>query len=317
MDVAFDIILNFIGVLSCILAICGNSLTIAAIAKYQDLNTATNALILSLAVADLSTGLIVRPSLWVARLLIKEQNHFHWGVCYFGIFTSLLSFGGNILSICLISIDRFIYMHYPLKYHQIATLARTRGAILVMWGFLLVTASLSMAVGRKENPKSCRFSEVLSLKILLPIIGVIFIPATIVTVILYVKIAYLAWRKSRENLSGQDTNLSIGDSIQIKITKMMTIVLGSYFVLYVPSVTLTILAKSSSPKWLRQLQAFFTNASLANTWINPIIYAWRDKTFRAYFKKILLGMCPCCYCNRAVHAPAENVRASIDTVQTT
>ena len=121
-----------------LLSLLGNSLTISIIYRNKDLRTSSNYLVASLAVADLLGGLsgILNPLLlhynntsssgaWLALCCVHEK--------LFYISASL-----NVSTICFIAVDRFIYIHNPLKYHSLITERRIIVNLIVFWSYFIV-----------------------------------------------------------------------------------------------------------------------------------------------------------------------------------
>ena len=80
----------------------------------------------------------------------------------------------------------------------------------------------------------------------------------------------------------------------IRVAKMMAMVFGVFFILYLPVSITSPLINAASPSWFHDM--FYTTLIIyqLNFWINPFIYAWRDERF----KKALKALLPkCCYSN--------------------
>ncbi|KAG8004567.1 Trace amine-associated receptor 1, partial [Nibea albiflora] len=114
-----------------LLTVTLNLLVIVSISHFQQLHTPTNALLLSLAVADLVVGLLVMPiegmlsieSCWLLGRLM----------CALTPFISYCLFSASVGSMVLISIDRYVAICDPLLYSTKITLNRVKVLICSCW----------------------------------------------------------------------------------------------------------------------------------------------------------------------------------------
>ncbi|XP_078347987.1 melanocortin receptor 5-like [Oculina patagonica] len=113
-------------------AIMLNILTIHAMRKTPSLPKPLKTLLLSLAVSDLGVGLLVQP-LYIA-LLVSEDNH----TCamYAGSFIIIWFFAiASFLGILAITVDRFLAIHFHLRYQEIVTYKRVVAVVISIWVF--------------------------------------------------------------------------------------------------------------------------------------------------------------------------------------
>ncbi|XP_049809338.1 octopamine receptor-like [Schistocerca nitens] len=94
----------------------GNTLIIAAVVTTRRLRTVTNCFVMSLAVADWLVGLFVMP-LAVAYHVMGKW-HFGWEICQVWISLDVLLCTASILSLCAISVDRYLAVTQPLNYSR-------------------------------------------------------------------------------------------------------------------------------------------------------------------------------------------------------
>ena len=109
-----------IGMSSCgIIIILGNAFVIAAICINRKLRSVTNYFVLSLAVADLTLGVFVLPF----SLMLQLENRWLFGQIFCNIWAAadVLCCTASILSLCAISVDRYIGVTKPLK-HRVSLL---------------------------------------------------------------------------------------------------------------------------------------------------------------------------------------------------
>ncbi|XP_037607471.1 trace amine-associated receptor 8b-like [Sebastes umbrosus] len=158
----------FFGSLS-VVTICGNLLVIISIIYFKQLHTATNSLILSLAVADLLVGLVVFPFSMVFSL--SSCLYYEDLFCKVrGNFDVTLS-TASILNLCCISIDRYYAVCQPLNYRTKINVNVVVVMILVSWSVsVLVAIGCSIPGLSNEKCEENCFIDVL----LANILGLIF-----------------------------------------------------------------------------------------------------------------------------------------------
>ena len=102
-----------------IMTIFGNILVLTAVIVNKKLRTVTNYLVLSLATADLTLGLFVLPFSAIWQLLDKKWI-FGSALCEFWAAFDVLCCTASILSLCAISVDRYIGVTEPLR-HRVSS----------------------------------------------------------------------------------------------------------------------------------------------------------------------------------------------------
>lgn len=117
--------------LICLVVIFGNMMVIAAVKNTKKLRGATNLFIVSLAVADLTLGLVVLPfsamfevfGVWIFGSL--------W--CSVWLAVDVWTCTASILHLVVISLDRYIAVTHPITYPNIMTSKRAKLLILGAW----------------------------------------------------------------------------------------------------------------------------------------------------------------------------------------
>ncbi|XP_055060763.1 alpha-1A adrenergic receptor [Misgurnus anguillicaudatus] len=132
-----------------IAAIVGNILVILSVLCNKHLQTVTNFFIVNLAIADLLLSIIVLP--FSASLEVFGCWVFGRIFCNIWAAVDVLCCTASILSLCIISIDRYIGVKYCLKYPTIMT-ERKAGVILVLLWVSSMVISIGPLLGWKEPP---------------------------------------------------------------------------------------------------------------------------------------------------------------------
>lgn len=143
-----------------LVAIIGNILVILSVLCNRHLQTVTNFFIVNLAIADLLLSIIVLP--FSASLEVLGCWVFGRVFCNIWAAVDVLCCTASILSLCIISIDRYIGVKYCLKYPTIMT-ERKAGVILVVVWVSSMVISIGPLLGWKEPPpldeSICRITE--------------------------------------------------------------------------------------------------------------------------------------------------------------
>ena len=114
-------------------AVIGNFLVILVIIKNKSMQTVTNFFIANLSVADVMIGIFSIPFQFQAALLQRwDLPHI---LCPVAPFVKELSVNVSIITLTIISIDRYFAVIHPLKPRSSSKTARL--VMLVVWGFSL------------------------------------------------------------------------------------------------------------------------------------------------------------------------------------
>ena len=279
-----------------ILGIMGNSLTILVIWKYEHLRTSTNFLIASLATTDFVSSLL-NPALsflvewfnfssvWVPIVTIKEF------IFYFTV-------SANVLNLTLVSVDRYIFIHHPLRYLDIMTKKRVKCSISFIWVYAGLVCGLFIAVAspefiRLQTIRAVTIANVASPVFYNSVVVPHFLIVSSAILFLNVKIAVTAWKQSKRIQTDNvvqhiqtDKNVQQQNQVmmsnEMKITKMLVTVVGVFYATYTPSVTIGFF-----PTIDLDVQILLNPILLMNHWINPIIYILKNKELRRAKAQIL------------------------------
>ena len=191
----------------CIMTIGGNVLVLLAVFVNSHLRSTTNYFIVNLAIADLLLGTTVLPF----SASLEVVNYWAFGQIFCDIWAAVdvLCCTASIMSLCVISIDRYIGVTRPLQHSTIMTEKRAFYIIILVWA-LATTISVAPLLGWKEpppdDPTVCEVTMQLGY-VLFSVSGSFYIPLIIILVVYF--------RVYREAMS-QSRFLSTG----IKVSKM-------------------------------------------------------------------------------------------------
>ncbi|XP_004611044.2 alpha-1D adrenergic receptor [Sorex araneus] len=128
-------------------AVAGNLLVILSVACNRHLQTVTNYFIVNLAVADLLLSTTVLP--FSATMEVLGFWAFGRAFCDVWAAVDVLCCTASILSLCTISVDRYVGVRHSLKYPAIMTERKAAAILALLWVVALVV-SVGPLLGWKE-----------------------------------------------------------------------------------------------------------------------------------------------------------------------
>ncbi|XP_023672044.2 dopamine receptor D2b [Paramormyrops kingsleyae] len=177
----------------------GNVLVCMAVSREKALQTTTNYLIVSLAVADLLVATLVMP--WVVYLEVVGEWRFSKIHCDIFVTLDVMMCTASILNLCAISIDRYTAVAMPILYNtRYSSKRRVTVMISVVWVLSFAIScpllfGLNNTATRDEaqcviaNPAFVVYSSIVS-----------FYVPFIITLLVYVQI-YVVLRKRRKRVN--------------------------------------------------------------------------------------------------------------------
>ena len=281
--------------------IFGNLLVITAFWKFSNLWTASNRILASLSVADMLMAVVF--VLHIINILGPFKTSLH-KLCDA---TSMLNLTFNsiiILHLALISVERFIAVKFSLRYQSIVTNRRALIASIAIWlwgigvcmvfpqplkadGFKTFTQFLMALTPCSDHLNDGPFilqSNSVKAYVFFLVMTLLVVPIVIV-VISYSYIFNVACQQ-RKQISQED-NLQVSMKREMKGARTVAIVVGLCLASFVPLLVILCLRFLTSTTVSSQhMYGTYFAASLNALW-NPLIYCWRNESFRTNFKRLL------------------------------
>ena len=284
-----SIFLFTVQMISMVLIIFGNTLTIAAVIKFQFLRTVSNIFTVSLAFSDLLIAFVLPLSSLIRFTDLLNDSK---AACWLSTMVIVMSQGTSLLTLMAMAIDRFTAVIYPLRYEELMTQRRAFVMIAVLWVYTFLVVSVTVPAHGAWPVEYCAIVHLVP-----PVIYNIFyfgsiFSSFVIIMSLYTCIFYVAWKQARmiDNQSTAVTGMnSVSNIHQRRVTKMVAFVLGTFVVCWVPYIISNPLRKllGTSVPWLNTFYKFSITFLYANSFMNPMIYVWKNRMYRVAFKRLL------------------------------
>ncbi|KAL3067069.1 hypothetical protein OYC64_016924 [Pagothenia borchgrevinki] len=308
-------------------AIVGNILVILSVVCNKHLQTVTNFFIVNLAIADLLLSIIVLP--FSASLEVLGCWVFGRVFCNIWAAVDVLCCTASILSLCVISIDRYIGVKHCLKYPTIMTEKKAVAILVLVWVSSTVI-SVGPLLGWKEPPpvdeRICKITEEPGYALFSSLFS-FYLPLMVI-LIMYFRVYVVARRTTKSLEAGvkRERNKSIEVVLRIhcrsvledarpsssknhpfrsslsvrlmkfsrekKAAKTLAIVVGMFILCWMPFFFfLSMGAFFSALKPSETLFKVIFWLGYFNSCINPMIYPCSSKEFQRAFTRILRCQC--------------------------
>ncbi|KAK7136324.1 hypothetical protein R3I94_014842 [Phoxinus phoxinus] len=325
LNVTKAVVLGTVLAIFIVFGVLGNILVILSVACHRNLRTVTHYFIVNLAVADLLLSSTVLPFSAVFEML----GRWVFGRTFCDVWAAMdvLCCTASIMSLCVISVDRYIGVSYPLQYPSIMTERRALLALIGLWA-LSITISIGPLFGWKEpapeDESICKITEEPGYAIF-SALGSFYLPLVVI-LSMYCRVYVVAKRETRGLISGQKTeksdhaaeavtlrihrgNATVSEdealrnrtnftlrllkfSREKKAAKTLGIVVGCFILCWLPFF-LVLPISSIFPTYRPSDTVFKITFWLGyfNSCINPIIYPCSSQEFKKAFLSVLGARC--------------------------
>lgn len=324
----------FILLLFLLIGAPSNVIIIVSIVQQKLYRQTTHILLLNLAISDLLTCVLVIPFVVVAGFsggyVFGESDYVRCQVCQTGlIYTALAVFSVNVLG--LMSLDRFIFIKFPLRYDYLVTVPRVIVVTILAWLLSIIESILPLAgfgvVNYGYSITACTPElDGTSIYYAILVVGLAFVPI-IVTVVTNIWIACIVRKQirkvyrtrrsfgNREELRQYNLNLrkqirTQRNRKQLALIRAFGAILIANFVVWTPLVIFVvvslIVAEDTIPLGLFILSYI---CLIAHSVLHPLIEGCFIPDIKDTFKKVL-GIK---YCERAIRRRKGNTDFPADS----
>ena len=156
-SIIIKIFIAIVCVIVILLSLLGNALVVSVILRFKRLKNATNYILLSLAIADLTVSILVMlPAMiqdvlqkWVfSHLFCKFYNAFDITCCT-----------ASILHLLLVAIDRYIAIFKPLTYRDVVRKWHIFTTVLFVWSLSFLMSFLPIFMGWNQLARTTDTSK--------------------------------------------------------------------------------------------------------------------------------------------------------------
>nr|XP_028564117.1 alpha-1A adrenergic receptor [Podarcis muralis] len=308
-----------------VFGVLGNILVILSVACHKHLQSVTHYYIINLAVADLLLTSTVLPFSAIFEIL----GYWVFGRIFCNIWAAVdvLCCTASIMSLCVISIDRYIGVSYPLRYPAIVTEKRGLLALVCVWVLSLVISVGPLFGWKQPAPEDETICQINTDPgyVLFSALGSFYLPLIIILA-MYCQVYVVAKRESKGLSCGLKTEKSHSEEVTLRIhrktttettgstpstkhksnfsvrllkfsrekkaAKSLGIVVGCFILCWLPFFIIMPIGSffpESKPSETIFKIAFWLG--YLNSCINPIIYPCSSQEFKKAFQNVLRAQC--------------------------
>ena len=256
-----------------LISILGNALVLAAIIRTPSIRSTHMIMICSLAVSDFLVGLIAQP-IYIAEQLTKD------GSVYLIWKMTVSSFSVvSLIAITAITVDRFLALHYHMRYAALVTESRVKYTFIIIWLFSFLLSCFQFWNTRVQHLS----------------VGLVILICLIISQLSYMRIYQIVRRHQIQihvqhqavQTSDAENNLNIA---RLEKSARNTFVFFIALILcYLP--LYTVLTANAISQWNLQIEWDFSSTLIfLNSSINPFLYCWRIRELRTAAVKTVKQM---------------------------
>ncbi|XP_074633439.1 adenosine receptor A2b-like [Acropora palmata] len=294
---------GFLIVLS-VFVIAINLLVIFLFVYREYLQTKTNSLLISLAVSDLMAGFLGIPLTIVCNAVLQD------GVCIASVLIYRFIAVSTMYHILIVTLERYIYVMYPMKYINIVTVPRLLMVIASVWLFSLFTSLIQFSWQNPNRFFTKRDPVVLEYSLGYNIVGALicfFLPALFMA-ISYVRMFLVIHRQIKEiqglyntrtaSTANQRAPIATEARALFIFALMLTVFTLCWLSFYITGILFCFIPSSAFPT-----KAFmvFDFIRFTVAFVNPILYAFLKRDFSRALRSL---------CKRDVIQPGEQASTS-------
>ncbi len=284
-----------------IIGTIGNLLVCIIIVRAKFLHNLTNYLILSLAVADMiaSLLLIFNVFLYEAALISIPDNRIGAEI-YCRLYASLMFFWicvtTSVFNLVIVTLERFFAIVYPLRYPVYFTKGRARIIVALTWIVSILQELFALWIN-SYNPKTHSCDYMYPHEAVEIFNGVfIFFISYFLPLLIMIWSYYLIMRNLKRSAGAMMREQSGENAYSLlrarkRVIHVLLTVVCAFVILWSPNHIVYLLQNFGiylvdiESAWYKLTRVM----ALANSVINPFIYAFKYKQFRKGFRVVICG----------------------------
>ncbi|XP_020716795.1 histamine H2 receptor [Ceratitis capitata] len=275
-------------IMACILA--GNALTILAIITCRRLRRLiSNTFILTLAISDFAVGITLpyHIAFYVGSNLGQSEI-----LCMLRFFLMIFSCCVSILTLITIAVDRYIAIVYALHYRRFMTRRVACIIIAVNLSAGITVATVPLFYNRFKTAIECEFYEVLPTWYMAGIITPAFVLVWSLMLLIYWRIMREAAKQSAQSRCKREVQ-SWGSSRQAlrmpdwKSMQVAIFIMGCFSICWLTYFVVVCMEMLKICTISLTLYKMAFSLAMMNSAMNPLIYCWKNTTFRCAYWRLL------------------------------
>ena len=275
------------GVMS-LVTITGNLLVVLAIFinPNKDLKSPFNYFVANLAICDLFVGFLVDPMSVVYHYSEGAAKKFPANRVFLHI-PYFISCTASVLSLAALTVDRFWAISFPISYRNKLNPKRAGFAAVGIWAFSICFSFIYFSTSYLT------YTFVFAHTVIIATFLVMLL--TYFKIFRHFKLKVKEWDSLNHTAKDSQAKRQ-AMKWEEKVAKAFLIMLAFFLACYLPSciciyiTNLCISCSCISIHWARDVHFLLI---LANSGVNPFVYAWRLDNFRKAFVKLLTGCGKC------------------------
>lgn len=272
--------------------ICGNLLVILTISKSRHLWSVTSKFVVNLAIADLALGLCLP---YEALVILLPGLQFNRLGCLYSFSVIIFSSTASLLCLVITVLDRFLSVCFPFQYFLVMSNRMIYSLMAISWTYAFVLSHLPIFgwdAWQIGTQMLCLYQQTMT-KTYIMVVALHFIILSGVIFVLYVLILQTA-RKQRHRIAAEQAQgrnqQPLTNSQFLKnanSAKLMAVVFLSFSICWLPFCAIQLCLVYHFDFNLAIIGQFSVFLGIANSAMNPLIYAWKNLAYRqAFYKQI-------------------------------
>lgn len=273
---------------SCAFTLIGNILVFVGVLGKQDLHTVHYTSILFLAGTDLMVASIAQPAFVIFQA--TKLRHSGFSCVALAVYTStvFLCTGLSILTLIIITVERYFAIFHPFKYQQLVTTSRLVCVIFTIW--FLWTLFISLV----------RFTTRTTTSTLGTIATILILSCLLITLFVYLKVQKLVLRNRRVTVA-QPTLSGVTESCngetrqrqnipETKSSRTVGILTGTLALCLLPTIVASAILQTKATKAETLYHVIYPltdTAVILNSTLNPFVYVFRSNVIRRSIRDTL------------------------------
>ncbi|RVE75881.1 hypothetical protein OJAV_G00003340 [Oryzias javanicus] len=284
-----DYVVVTLGMTVCIIVILSNLLVMGAIFKNRRFHYPIYYLLANLALADFFSGisylhLMFHTGPWTIKLSIEQ-----WFLRQGLIDTSLTA---SVLNLLAVAVERHQTI-FNMQLHSEMSTRRIFVIIVFIWLVSIILGLIpSMGWHCLCDLKECSTMAPMYSRSYLVFWAILNLLTFSIMVVVYTRI-FLYVRHKSQQMSQHTSELRHRETV-VNLMKTVSMILGCFVICWTPGLVVLLLDGLGCDECnVLRYEKYCLVLAECNSFVNAIIYSFRDKDMRKTFKEIL-----CCLCNR-------------------